>query len=62
MATKIGRMVTYLDGLLPINSHDHLIMRSGKAHMINYCHYIFNTTVPMATIFGLLSMKDQITN
>ena len=35
MATKIGGMVTYLDGLLPINSHDHLIMRSGKAHMIN---------------------------
>ena len=35
MATKIGGMVTYLDGLLPINSDDHLITWSGKAHMIN---------------------------
>ena len=25
MATKLGRMVTYLDGLLPIKSHDPLI-------------------------------------
>ena len=35
MATKLGRMVTYLNGLLPIKSRDHLIMWSGKAHMIN---------------------------
>ena len=30
MATKFGRMVTYLDGLLPIKSHDSLIMWSCK--------------------------------
>ena len=28
MATKLGRMVTYLDGLLSIKSDDPLIMRS----------------------------------
>ena len=30
MATKLGRMITYLDGLLPIKSHDPLITCSCK--------------------------------
>ena len=30
MATKLGRIVTHLDGLLPIKSHDPLITRSCK--------------------------------
>ena len=25
MATKLGRMMNYLKGLLPIKSHDHII-------------------------------------
>ena len=43
MATKLGRMVTYYDGLLPIKSHD---------HMTNSNNYIYTTTVPMATKLG----------
>ena len=30
MATKLGRMMTYLDWLLPIKSHDHMITWSCK--------------------------------
>ena len=30
MATKIGRMVTYIDRVLPINSHDHIITSSWE--------------------------------
>ena len=46
MATKLGRMVTYLEGLLPIKSHDTLtswILRD---------HNIFTITVPIATNRG----------
>ena len=41
MATRLGRMVIYLDGLLPIKSHGLLITWS--------CRYIFNNTVSIAT-------------
>ena len=30
MATRLGRIVTYVDGLLPIKSHDHLVIRSWE--------------------------------
>ena len=30
MATKLGKMVTYIDGSLPIKLHDHLIKLSSK--------------------------------
>ena len=43
MATKLDRMITYLDGLLPITLHGPLIMWSCKIN-----HYISTTTVPMA--------------
>ena len=43
MATKHCRMATYLDELLPINSHDHFIMWSLRDKLI------FLVTVHMAT-------------
>ena len=30
MATKLGMMMTYFHSLLPIKSHNHIIMRSCK--------------------------------
>ena len=51
MATKLGRMVTYLDGLLSIKSHNfrsHGLVRSRDKLKSFY----LNTTVPMATKLG----------
>ena len=39
MATKLGRMVTYLDDLLPIKSHDPLITQSFEIILSLYLHY-----------------------
>ena len=36
MATKLGRILAYLDGLLPIKSHDPLIFQD---HVTKYLHY-----------------------
>ena len=46
MTTKFGRMVTYLDGLQHIKSHDSLITR--------YCDNVWHTktAVHLATEFG----------
>ena len=51
MTTKLGRMMTYLNGLLPIKSHDPLIMwpcemggslvRGGSAHKLLSCRRLF---------------------
>ena len=45
IATKLGRMITYLDELLAIKAHEPLM----RDHMINKNHYILNTIVLMAT-------------
>ena len=50
MATKLGRMVTYLERLLTIKSYNTLIAWSRK--VTNKDHYISNTTVFMATKLG----------
>ena len=49
MATKIGRMVTYLEGFLTIKSRsDHRFLQS---HITNKNH-ISTTRLPMATKLG----------
>ena len=50
MATKLGKMVIYLDVLLPIKSHYPLIT-----------FFIFHTTVPMATKPGrMITYLDRL--
>ena len=42
MATKLGRMITYLEGLLPIKSHNPWIRSLAKLHEeieALYLHY-----------------------
>ena len=49
LATKLSRIVVYLDCLLPIKVtllFDHVVLQD---HTINKNHYIFTVTVPMAT-------------
>ena len=51
VATKLGRVVTYHQGLPPIKSHNLLITWSGRIKSQNkavYLHYI----TPMATKLG----------
>ena len=50
MATTLGRMVTYLEGLLTIKLHNALITWSCKA-TLSHCKatYISTTRVPMTT-------------
>ena len=64
MDTKLGRMVTYLDGFLPVKSHDALVTWSyrimwqtkirshGLARSCENKKYIFTTTIFMATKLG----------
>ena len=52
MAIKIGRVVTYIEQLLPIKSHvtfDRAVMRD---HLPNENRYISTTTAPIATQLG----------
>ena len=53
MATKLGRMVTYLVGLLNIKSFISRLSRFDQVllqgHVINKNHYISFTTIPLAT-------------
>ena len=51
MATGLGRVMTYLDGLRPLKSHDPLITWLCEI-MWQTNHCISNTTVPMATKHG----------
>ena len=46
MATKLGRMVTYLEGLLTIviQNFDNVVL---QGHVTNADHYISTTTVVM---------------
>ena len=51
MATKLGRMVTDLEGLLHIKSHDTMITVLLRSfHKLN--HYISSAIVPRATKLG----------
>ena len=52
MATKPGKMLTYLDGLVSIMQHDRLITLSCRITWQKKNHYIFTTSVPMATKLG----------
>ena len=64
MATKFGRLVTYLDGLLAINSHNTLIALLARSREKPKAFYISTTTALMATKldklvtyrYGLLSV------
>ena len=51
IATKFGRMVTYLERLnhKVIQRPEHVVLQS---HVTNENHYISTTTVPMATKLG----------
>ena len=46
MTTKLCSMATYRDRLLPITSHDYMVL---QGHVTNENHYISTTRVPMAT-------------
>ena len=55
MTTKQGRIMTYLELLLPIKSHDHIITWSFNImsyHVINQNNYISIITMSMAINFG----------
>ena len=52
IATKLGRVVTYLDGLLLIKLHDSLIMWSCEIKWQTKIIFIFTTTLLMATKSG----------
>ena len=70
MTTKLARVVTYLDGLLPCLdgllpfTFDHVVL---KDHVTNQNHYIFTNTVLMVTkldtmvthLDGLLTVKSH---
>ena len=52
MVAKLGRMMTYVDGLLTTKLYlilYHVVLRNNVK---NYNHYIFNTIVLMTTKFG----------
>ena len=49
MTTKLDRMESDPDSLLPLKSHDPLIMWSGE---ITWQTKISSLTIPMATKFG----------
>ena len=49
MATKLDRIVTYLDGLLLIYSPDRLIKMVLSDHLTSSKYYISTTTIPMVT-------------
>ena len=56
MATKLGRMITYLYGLISIKAHGLLIMCSRENQVTNWNDHISNTTVPMVTkIFKMVT-------
>ena len=65
MATKLDRMVTYLEGLLSIKSHDHFNYAVLQGHLAKENHITSTTTVPMITkrsnvvtsLEGLLPIK-----
>ena len=69
MTTKLGRMLTYLEGLLTIKSHNALIIWSCKIYVTNENYYISATRVLMTTKVGrtvayfesLLTMKSFYT-
>ena len=49
IATKLGRVMTYHEELLPIKPlklKDNMVLQD---HVTNYTHYITTTTMPMAT-------------
>ena len=54
IGTKLGGMVTYVEGLLIINSHGPLITWYLQKHATNLDHYISTITVPMATILDIV--------
>ena len=58
MATKLGSMVTYLDWLIPIKSHDTLIACSCKIPSQIKYYYISINTVLMTTKLG--KMVDHL--
>ena len=51
MATKLGRMITYLIGVLPIKSHGTLIMRTSEITFQKKTT-ISTVRMPMATKLG----------
>ena len=52
MAIKLGRMLTYLEGLLTIELHNNLIKWFLVGHVTNKKLYISTTKVDIATKFG----------
>ena len=60
MTTKQGRIMTYLEWLLPIKSHDHIITWSFNImsyHVINQNNYISINTMSMAINFGRVGIQ-----
>ena len=61
MPTKIGKMVIYLDDLLPIKSHDPLIAWSLRSHnklKSLYLHYY--SIYGLQTIVRILTHLDRL--
>ena len=62
VATKLGRMITYLDRLLAIKSHDLLITWSCEITWQTN-HFISTTTVPKATkLFRMVIHLERLWN
>ena len=61
MATKLTRMVIYLDRLLIIKSYKALIMWSCKVTWLKKTHHISITKVSMATKLGrMIACFDEL--
>ena len=56
MITKLCRIATYLDWLLPIKSHEAFDYGVLQDHVTNRNHYNLTATVPMFTKLGKMKI------
>ena len=60
MATIRGRMMTYLEWLLPIKSHDHIVMWSCKiTWQTKIITHLLINTIPMTINFGRVGIYNE---